>query len=371
MNKNEEYLLSKNDIIEKDELDEYLLLTTDTTENVKKFQVNKELEKDVSSYYLKKEILTHIKENYISYYYNDKEEIPKNCGFLYFEDNFNQEIKKNVLPNKIIELVFSNSYNKKIKKNVLPDGLKKIQFGYNFNQEIEENVLPKNLSFLKFDFKFNQEIKENILPLSLTNLVFGFKFNQEIKENVLPSSLTKLVLGNDFNKEIRESMLPEKLSILQLSFKFNQDIKENVLPLSLTDLIFGYDFNKEIRENVLPLKLEKLTLGYSFNKKITLPISLKELEFASNCPIKNNIPHSVETLYIHFIKNSTNNDELINIPSTVKKIRYMDTTLSYPSRDIKKNSKLPFGCIVENMGDKSVCNIDRVTNFSSYYNFYC
>jgi hypothetical protein len=56
---------------------------------------------------------------------------------------FNQEIKKNVLPNSLISLSFGCFFNKEIKENVLPNGLTYLQIGNCFNKIIKKNVLQK------------------------------------------------------------------------------------------------------------------------------------------------------------------------------------------------------------------------------------
>jgi len=172
-------------------------------------------------------------------------DIPDDTEIIIFENdyyknkysNFNQEIKKNVLPKSLHTIKFGYRFNQKIKKNVLPDSLHTIHFGIGFNQEIKENVLPNNLHTLTFGSHFNQEIKENVLPYSLHTLTFGFHFNQEIKNNVLPKSIKKIGLYSHCNLI-------------------------NYLPFQLEEVYIDfYDNNKYDKEVTnLPMTLEKITI---------------------------------------------------------------------------------------------------------------
>jgi hypothetical protein len=167
---------------------------------------------------------------------------------------------------------------------------------------------------------FNQEIKENVLPISLKKIRFGFYFNQEIKENVLPKSLHELILGFNFNQEIKENVLPDSLKILDLGFSFNQDIKENILPKSL---------------HILKISRE-------FQKNIIIPESVKEIYIWSHNNLINNLPYSVEDIYINFnYSNDIFMKKVENLPFTVKKI-----VIDY-ERFMKYLTKIPFDCQVE------------------------
>ena len=100
--------------------------------------------------------------------------------------------------NFLLSLTFDNNFNQEIKENILPKSLTSLTFGHDFNQEIKENTLPKSLTNLKFGCYFNQKIKENILPKSLISLTFGYCFDQEIKNNVLPTQLIRLYLYENY-----------------------------------------------------------------------------------------------------------------------------------------------------------------------------
>jgi hypothetical protein len=46
-------------------------------------------------------------------------------------------LKKDMLPNSLIDLSFYDNYNQKIEHNILPQSLTHLTFGYGFNQKIE------------------------------------------------------------------------------------------------------------------------------------------------------------------------------------------------------------------------------------------
>ena len=76
--------------------------------------------------------------------------ISKKIKRIFFEDDFNNKIKKNTFKKFkfITHLIFGNFFNQKIKKGVLPKKLKSLTFGFSFDKKINKNVLPKNLEFL-------------------------------------------------------------------------------------------------------------------------------------------------------------------------------------------------------------------------------
>ena len=116
-------------------------------------------------------------------------EISDDHTFIIFDDEFNEIIKPNILPEILTTLTFGEDFNQKIELNSLSDSLTTLNFGYCFNQKIEPNILPESLTTIIFSYCFNQKIKPNSLPESLTNLTIGCHFNQKIDLKILPSNL--------------------------------------------------------------------------------------------------------------------------------------------------------------------------------------
>lgn len=247
---------------------------------------------------------------------------------------FNEEL--NNIPIETIEIIFQEDYNK-------------YEYSY-FNQIIKETDFKDlvNLTHLTFGFYFYQNIQQNILPPNLTHLTFGFHFNLEIKQNVLPKTLTHLTFGTYFNQKIQQNILPPNLTFLKFICKYNQKFEKDVLPSSLTYLIINWQYNKKIKENVLPQNLIHLRFDSIYNKQIVIPSSLKELGFYCNCNIKNNIPESVEIIFIYFYSDDTLNHTITNIPITVKEIKI---NIANKKHFIIKK---PFGCVIKDMDDNVI-----------------
>ena len=117
-------------------------------------------------------------------------------------------------------ITFDDEFNEIIKPNTLPENLTTLTFGYFFDQKIKSNTLPKKLITLSFGYDFNQKIKPNTLPETLTTLIFGYFFNQKIEPNSLPDSLTTLVFGTYFNQKIEPNMLPINLKYIEFNWSF-------------------------------------------------------------------------------------------------------------------------------------------------------
>ena len=132
-----------------------------------------------------------------------------------------------------IHLLLDDDFNQKIEKNTLPEGVESITFGYYFNQKIERGDLPEGVESLTFGGLFNQEIERNTLPDGLKSLTFGSHFNQKIEEGILPEGVESLAFGDRFNQKIDEGVLPNSIKTL----KFSRNYKESIsFPLNLQKL---------------------------------------------------------------------------------------------------------------------------------------
>ena len=61
-----------------------------------------------------------------------------------------------------------------------------IEFNDNFNQKIEPNILPEKLISLTFGYHFNQKIDPNTLPENLTTLIFGWRTLSDVVTKLRP-----------------------------------------------------------------------------------------------------------------------------------------------------------------------------------------
>jgi len=94
---------------------------------------------------------------------------------------------------------FNNLFNEDIKRDSLPQSLQTLKFGRCFNQELKPGDLPVSLKVLKFGSNFNKEIKKNIIPPTLQTLEFGLHFSNKIHFDGLPlKTLKKLIVNKDY-----------------------------------------------------------------------------------------------------------------------------------------------------------------------------
>ena len=108
-------------------------------------------------------------------YYNDyKKFISLNNNYYYdnIKEKLDDYIFKNILhitddldiPHQITQLIFDDKFNKQIKKHVLPKLLTHLKFGWDFNQPINENLLPQNIKEIKLsaNYKFKKNFSADI-----------------------------------------------------------------------------------------------------------------------------------------------------------------------------------------------------------------
>ena len=106
-----------------------------------------------------------------------------------------------------MSIIFDDDFNQKIEPDSLPENLTTLTFGWYFNQKIEPNSLPENLTNLTFGFHFNQKIELNNLPENLTNLTFGYKFNQIIEPDIFPSNLINIIFDWIYNRKMDKNQI--------------------------------------------------------------------------------------------------------------------------------------------------------------------
>ena len=108
-------------------------------------------------------------------------------------------------------------------------------------------------------------------------------------------------------------------------------------------LILPNTFNQRVKN--LPNSITHLSLGYYFNQVINkYPDSLIELSYYSSSII-NNLPY-IKSLFIHFLDDDKYNNEIKNIPITVKKIKIIMSNKIYLLKNI------PFECKIMNYYNK-------------------
>ena len=171
--------------------------------------------------------------------------------------------------------------------------------------------------------EFNQPIGGALNNLNnLTELTFGDGFNQPIDgalDNL--NNLTKLTFGRSFNHPF-SVLLGDLNNLTQLTFGeyFNHPVTGVLDNLkNLTQLTFGHSFNQPISVLLGDLNnLTMLTLGYCFNQELNIPLNIKILKLDCNNKIIDNLPNSIEELYLGEYFDS----ELNNLPNSIKIISF-------------------------------------------------
>ncbi|KAF2069778.1 hypothetical protein CYY_008901 [Polysphondylium violaceum] len=220
----------------------------------------------------------------------EKDVLPTSLSFLKFGKSWNQNLDfLNGTGDSLRYLELGGDFNKPILSS-LPS-LTHLVFGSNFNQLIKKSILPQSLVHLKFGFQFDQLIMVDSLPNSLQILKFGHSFNQNIKYP-LPTNLKTLIFGSKFNSLIYK--LNDSLNYLEFGTEYNQTIIP-ILPSTLEILKFGDNFNQPFKMQ-LPKQLFRLELGSCFNQHIDkgiIPSSCKVLKLYKSSSHKIHIPESI------------------------------------------------------------------------------
>ena len=268
----------------------------------------------------------------------------KNLKSISFDNNFNQHIKKGVLPEGLVSLYFGRDFTNgrmAFKKGDLPESLLTLVFGDRFTNGDKPiySDLPESLWYLSFGKDFtNAEhpIKKYDLPEGLLYLSFGDKFSNGGKpiNGQLPKGLKSLLFGGivdnvfggivdsisfrnvdkyldpleqgDFSEKLK--IFNKYVDIVNMSFFDNggQSIKEGDLPEGLLTLVLGDKFTNGGQQisGDLPKNLKFLVLGNKFNnrgqpiRRGDLPVNLKYLcfGFQFNSHIKAGLPDNLKCL---------------------------------------------------------------------------
>ena len=176
-------------------------------------------------------------------------------------------------------ITFNDEFNDIIKPNSLPELLTTLDLGYSFNQKIVPNTLPNSLTYLDLGFSFDQKIEPNSLPNSLTYLDFGYKFNQIIELNSLPESLTNLTFRCNFNQKIDLNILPSKLKYIEFGWIYLSYTKINISRyIEMVNNIPGYyDVKIFLLKNIFGDNGPKWPMHVCNYKKKRWPLEIYEV----------------------------------------------------------------------------------------------
>ena len=170
--------------------------------------------------------------------------------YLTFGSRFNQELKKDDIPNSITHLTFGCYFNKKLKKDDIPNSVTHLTFGSLFNQELKKDDIPNSVTHLTFGYKFNQTLKKDDIPNSVTHLTFGYRFDKELNKNNLPNKLIEIIFMNQQYDTI--SLENENYIVLKFDYLNGYFVNKD----------FKMEFNKKLEFNnyIEDLKIKKENL---------------------------------------------------------------------------------------------------------------
>lgn len=151
------------------------------------------------------------------------------------------------------------------------------------------------------------------LPITLQKLVLGDHFTLPI---TFPPGLVELEIGSEYNKPLK---LPSALKRLTfaLDSRFNRSID---LPPALRSIDFGNSYDQP---TVLPAGIEELRIGPAFTHDLSLPHSLRTIEWCCNTSIQ--IPEGVCEMMF-----GSSFDQPVLLPDGLKKVTFSGRRYSHP-----------------------------------------
>jgi hypothetical protein len=190
-------------------------------------------------------------------------------------------------------------------------------------------------------------------------IIFNYKFNEPLDNYIGAIKNCKKIIFSDYddykicmetnNKYIEKYVRHYKCS------RFNQPLSNLLNNLNnITQLTFGYCFNHPISGALNNLnKLTQLTLGYMFDQELNIPLNIKILKLDCNNKIIDNLPNSIEELYLGEYFNS----ELNNLPNSIKIISFVK--YSKYNRELNNLSKSLEKLYLPEKYDKKIMNISE------------
>ncbi len=263
---------------------------------------------------------------------------PKSVYSIKFDYSsiFYQEIKKNDLPETIIELIFENQYDIKLNADALPSKLERLLLSEYYNSSLTD-TLGKNIKFVYLGDSYNRKFNVGDFPYGIEGIIIGKGYKRRIDKNVIPNSVKKLTLYN-YNHKLK-NVIPN--SVIELYIGKRRKIKKGDISLSINNLTIGHNFNGFINKNVIPECINYLTIkGFIKNYKDEniLPKYLKHLYFNYYEPDSEMYINHILLLNnleeLKFLKCETNIFNVINIkyiPKNILSIEFIGAILYNPN----------------------------------------
>ncbi len=95
---------------------------------------------------------------------------PKELTYLKLPCNFNEEIYEDYLMQctNLKYLIFGAHFNQQLKKDRIPESVEYIKLGVYYEQELDNDALPKNLKILIFNQYYDKKINDDILSRNIS-----------------------------------------------------------------------------------------------------------------------------------------------------------------------------------------------------------
>ena len=235
---------------------------------------------------------------------------------------------------------------------MIPDFIKHVEIKGNYQLKIEPGILPPEL--IKFDMGhyYNIKLTKNWLPHNLVYLKMSNLYNHEIDKDTFPENLIYLSLPYCYDRAIIGDYFPNSIKFLNLA----PNIMPTSFPINLTHLYCDHGKGYTFKNVILPPNLYLITFSYTncYFPNNFYPKTLKVINFTNdmhgyvNDKILDNIPSSVEMLIF-----SSFMTILLNLPTTIKKIKIMDSRCSLEKINYYF-PKIPFGCIIVDKKDSII-----------------
>lgn len=310
-------------------------------------------------------------------------DIPNGVVELRFSDNFNFELKENIIPNTVTHLYLGLKYNHPLKPGVIPSSVKYLYFGFYFNQKLKMGDIPNTVKTVGLGGHYNHPLEKGIIPEGVENLYIGSSFNQYIKIGDIPQSIKRIDFNGCKKASFEIGSIPygvEKLHFVNCDLLKNKTFSFNLIPNSVTELYLGNIHTEKLDISKLPNSIKTLTYRFadgfsreSKNEKNNSSIETLYFDVYFNQKLyKNDLPQNVVYLYFGYDYNQSFENGVI--PDSVKYLTF-GKCFNQPLND----DNLPKNLLVLNLDhnyDLNLLSIKRdiiiyieIENNNGYYIF--
>ena len=148
-----------------------------------------------------------------------------------------------------------------------------------FNELLDDYEIDDNTYSINFGEKFNQPLDNVIFPKNLKGIRFGFDFNQPLDNVKFPDSLLDLALGEKFNYPINNLPILNNLKSIEFGYWYEHSLKD----IEFTNLfMIQINNNNVLNTLVMSPLLYSIRFGSGMSiplSDINLPDTIKEIKY--------------------------------------------------------------------------------------------